>query len=87
MLTVDEIKMVDDPECKKEVFEARDGRSSSSPILFRTCGSLIPRPVMSTSNVIYVTHRVFTQVERSRVKMTWRSVDKSIKNDIFNPGK
>lgn len=85
-LSVAEINMADDPECKNEMFEARDGRSSSSPILFRTCGNMKPLPVTSSSNYIYVTHIVVNPKKNTRVKMLWQSVDKNTRNDIFNPG-
>lgn len=85
-VSVVEINMADDPDCRREQLEVRDGANLNSPFLARTCGQLKPRPVTSSSNVIVVRHTIFKKQQTSRLKLVWEAVGVGEENELFNTG-
>jgi len=84
ILSVVSIKMTDDPLCYKETLQAK-GKSSS--ILFRTCGTMKPQPVISFKNRVTVEHIVrASSLSDSSFKLQWESIDSGIDNNIFDTG-
>lgn len=77
--------MADDPDCKREQIEVRDG-IHSSPFLTRSCGNLKPEIVVSSSNQIHIRHTVFEEQKNSGFKVYWEVYKEKENTMIFESG-
>ena len=80
-----ELNMADDPDCKREQIEVRDG-IHNSPFLARSCGNLKPEIVVSSSNQIQIRHTVFDEQKSSGFKLYWEVYKKRENTVIFDSG-
>ncbi|XP_002161936.3 tolloid-like protein 1 isoform X2 [Hydra vulgaris] len=67
------IDMADDPDCHSERIEVRD--YVNAPLLFRTCGQLKSKPILTSSNTAFIQHMVLNTSRLSFLKLFWQAVD------------
>ena len=85
LVEVLELNMADDPDCKREQVEVRDG-IHNSPFLARSCGNLKPEIVVSSSNQIQIRHTVFEEQKSSGFKLHWEVYKEKENTMIFDSG-
>ena len=79
------VELTDDPTCYKETLQAKE---SGNSVLFRTCGNLKPKPVVSFTNRVEIEHVVRERrLTRSKFVLQWESIDEDANTNIFDTGK
>jgi len=73
-ITFLQLNMDENPSCSNEKVEVHDGSASSSPLMYRVCGSLKPRSRTSLSNRVHIKYSVINEPQSPRIKIGWKFV-------------
>uniref|UniRef100_A0A8C6W9S3 Cubilin n=1 Tax=Nannospalax galili TaxID=1026970 RepID=A0A8C6W9S3_NANGA len=60
-------------DCANDFLEVRNGGDSSSPLLDKYCGTLLPNPVFSQSNELYLRFKSNSALSNHGYKIIWTS--------------
>ncbi|XP_003786834.1 cubilin [Otolemur garnettii] len=63
----------DSSECRRDFLEIRNGNDSSSPLLGKYCGTLLPNPVFSQSNELYLRFKSDGIISSHGYEIIWTS--------------
>nr|XP_044991063.1 cubilin [Jaculus jaculus] len=60
-------------DCENDFLEVRNGHDSSAPLIGKYCGSLVPSPVFSQNNELYLRFKSNGALSRHGYKIVWTS--------------
>ncbi|KAM9673713.1 cubilin [Trichechus inunguis] len=60
-------------ECTRDFLEVRNGSDSSYPLLGKYCGTLLPNPVFSQNNVLYLRFKSDSVISNHGYEIIWTS--------------
>ncbi|KAM5338742.1 cubilin [Glossophaga mutica] len=63
----------DSSECRRDFLEVRNGSESTSPLLGTYCGTLLPNPIFSQNNELYLRFRSDGATSSRGYEITWTS--------------
>uniref|UniRef100_U3KLX7 Cubilin n=1 Tax=Oryctolagus cuniculus TaxID=9986 RepID=U3KLX7_RABIT len=66
-------RLEDSSGCRQDFLEVRDGSSDSSPLLGKYCGTLLPSPVFSQNNQLYLRFKSNSAVSSQGYEIIWTS--------------
>ncbi|XP_035298709.1 cubilin isoform X2 [Cricetulus griseus] len=76
-------ELEDSTQCQHDYLEVRNGSTGSSPLLNKYCGSLLPSPVFSQSNELYLRFKTDTSVTLPGYDIIWTSSPSGCGGTLF----
>lgn len=77
-------QLEDSRQCTHDFLEVRNGSHSSSPLLNKHCGALLPNPIFSQSNELYLRFKSDGSVTSAGYEIIWTSSPSGCGGTLFS---